>query len=385
MGTITTVEWSEYVIGAPDANTGSHRVMLPGGSLNSSVSLLASGTDQPNGHRWTRYSSFVSRVDVNGRTFDTPEWYVTWKNVATGETFGRVCHSGLAWIDVSSESPEALFTGTATAYYTWTPEADLPPESQWYHLYIDAYDADRHEFIPESPWVEVSTTPSWNESQDPKKTAFTAAPYPADPLSAAINDGGFVNTDAAIAPGAGIKVSAKDVIDVSGRTIMTFSRWWLVKDWGDVVDSEWQIYTGDPRDAFLTHDSIVALIAIYNEQRFVDEVKGTPHPVGVEIYEIEALRRLQGETRQQLATLTQQLAGQEERTTTLTRRFDAATASLMAISARVEALSKLPRIAEPIAPPEERSVAGEQVTAGRAVARRGFLARFFARLFRRGA
>ena len=77
----------------------------------------------------------------------------------------------------------------------------------------------------------------------------------------------------------------------------------------------------------------------------------------------------------QLATLVQQMADQEERSATLARRFDAVTASVMALTTRVEALAKF-RSAEPILSSHENFAAAEQPT----VARRGF----FARLFRRG-
>lgn len=382
MGILTTVAWSAYVIGAPDANTGSHRVTMPGGGPNSSVSMVKDGADYPTGQFWTSNTGLGSSVSVNGETFNLPFWHLTWTNVDTDETFGELSRGDWAVINVGSESPDARFTGRATVYYVWDPGPDSPPGPR-NCLYIDAYDASLNEFIPDIPWVEVATTPSWQPTQDPNTTTFTEARYPDDPLSAAINDQGFVETDVTIATGAGIKVSARDIVDASAKTIKTFSGWWLVRMSGVVVvvnGAITQFYPGDRRDAYLGHDCIVALIAIYNGQRFVTEVPGNPHLVGEEIYQIEMVRREQVELSQRIGTLTQQMADQEERATTLARRFDAVTASVMALAAHVEALAKPPRTAEPIARPEQRPIAGEQVTAAPAVARPGF----FARLFRRG-
>lgn len=385
MGTLTSVTWSVWLIGGPDGATGSHRVKLPGGGTNSSVQTLAGDTDHPNTYQWTSNTGLGFSVNSNGMTFHSPFWYVTWTKVDTGETSGRLIRGDLGSIFVGTENPDDLYIGDARVYYVWAPEADAPSGSKGY-LYIDAYDASLKQFIPDVPWATVSTTPSWMLLQDPNPLVFTAIPYPGNPLSVAINDPGFVDTDAAIAVGEGVKVSARDLVDASGKTIKTFSARLAVYAAGagvvagTFVDGIIQYYPGDPRDSLLGHDSIAVLIAIYNDQRFVLERPGNFHPVGVEIYEIEALRGRQGEISQQLATFAQQMADQEERTATLTRRFDAVTASLMALSARVEALQKDRHIAETVTRLEEPSIAGEQPKAGPTVARRGF----FARLFRRG-
>ena len=382
MGTITSVAWSQYAIGAPDATTGSHRVKLRGGGTNSTVTMFLSGTDYPTiPYSWSRQANPISSEILGGNTFKFAFWSVKVTHVGTNEVITYLTQGPSASFGVNASDADAQFVGEAHAYYVWVPtdSGSLGPSSPY--VLIDAFDSALNDFIPDDPFVDVSTT------SDPGLTNFISAPYPGDPLSAGANDLGYINTDATIPPGETVKITARDLPGQSGWRAKPFNYWLPITVMGAATVGQ-----GNPHDIVAHHDDMVVAFAIYSEAsgRTLTKAEIDVAKVEVEVPSklnegmggvdrgdpgpdwLEALRRVD----QQVSALTQQVADQGGRVDMLSRRFDAATSSIVAHSTRVEGLEKYS--GQAFIRPEERPVVGEQVTAA---PRRGFLAR----LFHRGA
>jgi hypothetical protein len=370
MGIITTVTWSEYAIGAPDGATGSHRAKLQGGQPNSTVSIFSSGTDFRDSPSWNRQASPPTTEQLNGMTFQFAFWSVKLTRDDTGDSFTSIQQGSEAIVNVDSSDDTATFTGEAHAYYVWVPGDVGPGGPSIRYVLIDAFDTTLNDFIPDDPFVDVFT------ASDPGGNNFISLPYPSDPLSAGANDLGYIDTDATIPLSETVKISAMDPLGGSGGMDKPFSTWLPVTVTGNATVGQ-----GNPHDIVVGHDDTVVAFAIYSEARkVVDPTVAGPGSVDWTIYQMESLTRVQAGISQQLTTLTQQMAGQEERTATLTSRFDAVAASIMALSARVEALQKMDLEGQAFIRAENGPFAWEQVTAARAVQHRGL----FARLFRRG-
>lgn len=358
MGIITTVTWSEYAIGAPDGATRSHRVKLRGGGTNSTVQIFLSGTDNPKTSSWPLQANPPSSKQLNGMTFQFAFWSVKFTPGDTGYSFTTIAQSSKVIVAVNP-SDDATYTAEAHAYYVWVPNSGVDGGPPTPYVLIDAFDSTLNDFIPDDPFVAVST------ASDPGGTNFTDS----SSLSQDANDLGYIDTDAAISLNDTMKIAAIDLLSGSGGTGKRFSTWLPIMVTGNATVGQ-----SDPHDIVVGYDDTVVAFAIYQETTTITDTR-TAGPTSVDwtIYQ---------EVSQQLTALTQQLAGQEERMAALSTRFDAVAASIMALSARVDALQKMELEGQAfIRNADESWFAGEQVPAVQAVKRRGF----FARLFHRGA
>lgn len=367
MSKITSVTWSEYVVGAPDSATGSHRVKLRNGGTNSTVQEFQNGTDTPNASTWSRQASPLPTEQLSEMTFRFAFWNVKLTRDDTGEALSYLQQGSVANVDVSLFDPNATFTGEAHAYFVWIPTGGPDPNHTAPHyVLIDAFDSSLNDFIPDDPFVNVSVSSSGGGAN------FTLVAS-SDPLNVGANDLGFVDTDVAIPLGELVKISAKTLPDaLYGRT-KQFSTWLPI-----TVSGSATVGQGNPCDIIVGHDDFVVAFAIYHDtNEGPTKLPGNWHRAGVEMYELESLRSEVSQMRQQLTAVMRLMADQEERATTLARRFDTATTSIMALSARVETLMKPYRPGQDFIGAE----AGRQLSPAPVVARRGF----FARLFRHGA
>lgn len=368
MGKFTSVTWSEYVIGAADSASRSHRVKLRSGGTNSTVQEFNNGTDTPNTSSWSRQASPLPTEQLEGMSFQFAFWSVKITRDDTGEAFSFLQQGSVASVDVTLFDPTATFTIEAHAYYVWIPTGGPSGTYQPPHyVLIDAFDSTLNDFIPDDPFVNVSV------SSDGGGANYTAV-SPSDPLSVGANDLGYIDTDASIPLSEMVKISAIDLPDGSGGKSRQFSTWLPITVMGNATVGQ-----GNPCDVVAGHDGVVVAFAIYHDMQYVPDMQpGLLHRVGSEIFELQSVHSDVSQIRQQLTAVMRLMADQDERATTLARHFDMATTSIMALSARVEATQK--QIDQAFTRAEGSPLAGKQIAAAPVVQRRGF----FARLFRRG-
>jgi hypothetical protein len=292
---------------------------------------------------------------LGGQTFKFAFWAVKVTNIATGDAFSYQQAQSNATIDVSGQNPSAQFTGEAKAYYVWVPSGGGPGGG---YVLIDAFDSTINDFIPDDPFVEVSTA-------DVNGTTYTPAPYPSDPLSAAANDMGYFG----VAQNMKVKISAIDPL-VGPKP---FTDWLSITTTGMATVGQ-----GNPHECIVYYGDVVVAYAVYREpagkahiQKEVKDVIaegkfGTPWAYEKPQVLDTPIKQVgdnigpppvEGDLPYALAQISQRLGAIEQ--------------FIPALTARLGAVEQ--QVGQAFIRSQERPAVGEQIAARAAAPRRGFL------------